>query len=318
VSQRWLDAPIWDNVFEKPLGGINVDFEKFKNIKADYIWMNDDLACADYQDYRKNDIAVRLHHWDFFSDIIIVNPVYQLYKIFPPNWFQIIMDAYFQLKPKYRIILDDFKASHFTEYTIAIQIRVPLATGIQALPNDHIDAPPVPDKELFYQAAETLSYALNVPYSNVTWFIATQDDSLLQWFKATRSGPVVWYESKKTLAFDMGPDNMPGKIAATLTNYLMSESNDIIVMDSSSFGAVAAARGGLIPVVCSSYQICVRKLSPTPIFAAGSIISKVPCLKQMPNYPLKLRTVDQTAVHFASLWKVIENIGKTPLLKWRE
>jgi hypothetical protein len=76
-----------------------------------------------------------------------------------------------------------------------------------------------------------------VPYENITWFVATQNETLVKWFKTTRKrGNVVWFEASPTLAYDTTTANVIGKRAAIFTFYLMSESDDIIATDSSSFG----------------------------------------------------------------------------------
>jgi len=284
-------------------------------MKPFMVYISENLVCTNLSDYMKSYPIIELHESDYFADEMLVNPLYDLNTKLPHNWFGIIMDAFLPLKPKYRQVLDKYKTKYFGKYTISIQIRVPIATGIPSLPNDFVGAPPMGDKELYYQAAEELSQQLDIPYNEIVWFLATQDEEILNWFKSTRPGPVIWYESPKTVAFEMGQGAIPGKVAATITSYLMSESDDIIVTESSSYGGVSAARGGLRALFCVSYQICLRRMRAVPVGWYGGVIHKIPCLQSL-NTPIKLHAPDQSHRLFSLMWHQLEQDGKNKL-DWR-
>ncbi len=53
-------------------------------------------------------------------------------------------------------------------------------------------------------AAEKLSYDAPVNYENITWFIATQDKEIVDWFRSQRKrGKVVWYEGKTRIGMNI-------------------------------------------------------------------------------------------------------------------
>jgi len=145
---------------------------------------------------------------------------------------------------------------------------------------------------------------------------ATQNQNILDWFKETRNGSVVWYESPMTVSFDMAMEALPGKIGGAISLYLLSECDDLIIHDGSSYGSVAAARGAKMAVTCTSYQLCMRRISATPTAFFGSPIHKAPCFKQT-NSTFKLVSVDMSHRFFGSLWKEIEQDGKN-LSNWRK
>jgi len=120
---------------------------------------------------------------------------------------------------------------------------------------------------------------------------------------------------RKTVAFEMGQSAIPGKVAATITSYLMSESDDIIVTESSSYGGVSAARGGLRALFCVSYQICLRRMRAVPVGWYGGVIHKIPCLQSL-NTPIKLHAPDQSHRLFSLIWHQLEEDGKKKL-DWR-
>jgi len=206
-----------------------------------------------------------------------------------------IWDHFFPLREDIRQIVTDFKKANFTKYTVALQMRVPVITPEGG--NDHWYAPPMPARELFFQAAEQMSRSSGVPYEDITWFIATQDEEWFNWFKKHRNASVVWYSSKPTVAYDLV--NVEGKIAGIITFYLMSESNDILVTDFSSYGHVAAAKGGLTPVSCNHKQFCARRLSATPCQQTPYPIQVHTCLQQLGG-PIHFLAPDMTCAFIAA------------------
>lgn len=136
-------------------------------------------------------------------------------KVIPANWFQLIFDRFFPLKTQHRNVLNEWKKDHLSEYSyvISIQIRAQLPTGGPGYTKtDHWFAPPLTVNEIWFQAAELLTHALPFPSKKVAWFLATQDEKIIEWFRNQRQdGPIITYESEKVFAFDKG--KISGKLA---------------------------------------------------------------------------------------------------------
>lgn len=73
---------------------------------------------------------------------------------------------------------------------------------------------------------------------------------------------MVWYESKPVVAWNMR--DIEAKMAGTYVWYLMSEADDVIATDFSSYGQTAAARGGELPLsssVLDGYDMLTKSRS---------------------------------------------------------
>lgn len=155
-------------------------------------------------------------YFDFFGSIMLTNPdVEWVNKNLPANWFQLIFDRFFPLKPHLRQALDSWKRSNLgnVSYLISLQIRAQLPTGGKGYTKtDHWFAPPLTAPEVWFQTAEYLTRSLSIPYNNVGWFLATQNETLIQWFKEKRKGaPIFVYDAEKAFAFEK--HKIEGKLA---------------------------------------------------------------------------------------------------------
>jgi hypothetical protein len=75
----------------------------------------------------------------------------------------------------------------------------------------------------------------------------------------------------------------------------------------SSFGETAAAYGGLAPVVCTSMQVCVRKLMPEPADHAKVWEGRNSCAKHLVekdplNHPHMYTQVDNFPLASQMVW----------------
>eukprot|EP01114_Cavostelium_apophysatum_P006449 TRINITY_DN1776_c0_g1_i3.p1 TRINITY_DN1776_c0_g1~~TRINITY_DN1776_c0_g1_i3.p1 ORF type:complete len:428 (-),score=91.35 TRINITY_DN1776_c0_g1_i3:926-2209(-) len=226
----------------------------------------ENLMCVNLKEHLGNKKVIQVYgswYYDYFGPYLTVNPHHKLYSTLPRNWYQMLWDHFFDLKPEIRTRVDEFKKKNFGKWNVALQIRTPVSTpGAGPGGNDHWYAPELPAKELFFQAAESMSRSAPASYDKITWFIAAQNQEIVDWFVKNREGRVAWFEHKPTVAYDM--QDIEGKIAAVITFYLMSECDDIVVTDFSSYGHCAAGKGGLVPVACNQKGFCTRRLTAEP------------------------------------------------------
>ncbi len=82
-------------------------------------------------------LYIYLVTYDWYAPNILVNPYDgdRLFDMLPGNYFQIIFEYLFALKPELKRIVDEFKERKFGGYNVGIQIRHPTpdASGIYHL-----------------------------------------------------------------------------------------------------------------------------------------------------------------------------------------
>jgi hypothetical protein len=252
-----------------------IDHQRFsilKGKKAEEIDAGDLVCEEDTRLFEKYEVLELAGSWgfDYFGQSLQTNPLFSLSSTLPVDWYRILYKWLFPLKPRLQKQVEDWKKTHFGDYTIGLQIRTPILkthsdSDWYKGKADH-EGHPVPPVSLFAQTAELLSQqqeeSTGIPSSRVVWFLATQNTSIRDDI-ARQYGlnKVAFFEGKIITTFD--PDG-EGQEVAFLTWWLLGECNDIITTESSSYGITAAARTGLRAVVCNHGRFCARKLTPQP------------------------------------------------------
>jgi hypothetical protein len=262
---HWLPAAQWP--FDQPKH-TDIRWQAYahlsliKSLPKEKALPTGELSCFDWlEDQTPLVSSAGNRATDYFGSLMMVNPYHRLWQRLPVNWFQLVFDTFFPLQRSHRALVDDYKRANFSThgYTIGIQIRTKVPTPNDAKHgDDHWFSPPLADAEVFFQAAEMLSHQAPIAYQHVTWFIATQNESLVEWFRQRRAienqqlmfgndgdkkalMQVVWLPGKVTYSYE---NDIEGKLSGTWTWLLLSECQDIIATDFSSYGQTAAARGG--------------------------------------------------------------------------
>jgi hypothetical protein len=108
--------------------------------------------------------------------------------------------------------------------------------------------------------------------------------------------------------FSRGASALPFHRDAALTWFLLSEADDMVVSGTgSSYGETAAAYGGLVPVVCNSMQVCVRKLMPEPADHAKPSFGRDSCAKHL---------VEKDPLHHPHMYTQVDNFPLASKMVW--
>eukprot|EP01116_Phalansterium_solitarium_P019912 TRINITY_DN5728_c0_g3_i1.p1 TRINITY_DN5728_c0_g3~~TRINITY_DN5728_c0_g3_i1.p1 ORF type:complete len:508 (+),score=177.98 TRINITY_DN5728_c0_g3_i1:98-1621(+) len=262
------------------------------------------LTCLDYSAI-KDKVMVTVHlTYDFYAPNILINPFHgeKVLQNLPRNYFQVIFDYLFKLAPELQEEVDNFKREHFGKFTVGIQIRAPTHTHKDPQKKDH-QGFPVPALDLFAQMAEQLGrFQGEAAYEDVVWFVGTQNVKLIEKLQSSYgSKKVTAYNGTITTTFD---SHGQGQRVSLITFFLLSECNEVVTTEVSSYGTVAAARSGLYPIYCTHHKFCARRLLPTPCQDTHFLPDQPQdCLKQLRSKPHQFVTaVDSSCGYFK--WQI--------------
>eukprot|EP01116_Phalansterium_solitarium_P020001 TRINITY_DN5771_c0_g1_i2.p1 TRINITY_DN5771_c0_g1~~TRINITY_DN5771_c0_g1_i2.p1 ORF type:complete len:486 (-),score=149.99 TRINITY_DN5771_c0_g1_i2:443-1900(-) len=211
--------------------------------------------CRNLLDWRPEDPYLLVNGpsgFDYYADHIRDNPHHELLHKLPYNFYSIIFNYWWKLRPQYQAEVNRFKREHFGKWTIGMQIR-----GW-----DHGGVIPVIPLNVFLQAADVLAADAPVPPEDVVFFAVTQDKEQVERFQSIfGTQKLIFYAGNASA----GTDPAMNKNAYGLMHmWLMGEVDELITTEQSSYGCNAAARTGLVPVVCNHLRVCVRRLSAQP------------------------------------------------------
>eukprot|EP01116_Phalansterium_solitarium_P019295 TRINITY_DN5331_c0_g1_i1.p1 TRINITY_DN5331_c0_g1~~TRINITY_DN5331_c0_g1_i1.p1 ORF type:complete len:485 (-),score=128.15 TRINITY_DN5331_c0_g1_i1:256-1710(-) len=187
--------------------------------------------------------------FNYYADKLRESPRMGMLHKIPSNFYEMIFRQFVKLKPSYQSFVDEFKRKHFGAYTIGIQMRGNDPHGLHAVVPFYV----------YLQAAELLAADCPGPWDEVVFFVASQD------YKAVQEAQAI-YGTRKIAYFNASQERhtLEGDHAAALTIWLLGECNDVVSSESSSYGTNAAARRGIVPVVCNSDRSCMRRITPQP------------------------------------------------------
>jgi len=187
------------------------------------------------------------------------------------------MDKFLPLKADIKQEVERFKKLHFRKYNIGIQKR----TGGWGDPN------PVPSIPLDFllQTAHTLEVGAPFPPEDVAFFVSSYDIPEVNSSRAIHGeDKILYYYGSQQRATKLGDR------VAFITMWLLGECDDVIAQEPSSFALNAAARGGVVPVVCNHERFCMRKLTPQP--CSSFPFTMIPVCKT-PSTPTKIQDFNQ-------------------------
>jgi hypothetical protein len=81
--------------------------------------------------------------------------------------------------------------------------------------------------------------------------MATQNTALIQDLKKYYGPKVIFYDGKITTTFESDKE---GQKVSLITWYILSEADEMVTTEASSYGTTAAARSGKHPVVCTHHK----------------------------------------------------------------
>ena len=148
----------------------------------------------------------------------------------------------FRLHPRTEAAAQQFRKANFGPFTVGLQVRTqkPLGTGIAD-----------PAVSQYCTLARALRLKQNVPDDQIRFFVATDSEKALAEIRRTlgpervvsMDGRVDKGAKEKTRAGDPGTEE-----SAVLDMRLLSMTDALLVTSASSFGYVAAAWGGVVPI----------------------------------------------------------------------
>eukprot|EP00276_Gloeochaete_wittrockiana_P009495 CAMPEP_0184663816 /NCGR_PEP_ID=MMETSP0308-20130426/49974_1 /TAXON_ID=38269 /ORGANISM="Gloeochaete witrockiana, Strain SAG 46.84" /LENGTH=479 /DNA_ID=CAMNT_0027106823 /DNA_START=46 /DNA_END=1485 /DNA_ORIENTATION=- len=177
------------------------------------------------------------HYAHFFTEW------FEPFQIFPA-----VINSVLELRQDIRARIDGFKAAKFGLKTVGIQVR---RTEGRYVTEEH--------EFVFWACAQSLaSRWQNV---NVSFFIATDNPDTRENAKRVFGDRLVFVDepySRRTIE---------GIQAAAIDMFLLGETDDLIITSFSTFGAVGAARTGIVPhLVTQQNFMCSKLLHAEPPF----------------------------------------------------
>mmetsp|Transcript_4674 Transcript_4674/g.7237 ORF Transcript_4674/g.7237 Transcript_4674/m.7237 type:complete len:388 (-) Transcript_4674:542-1705(-) len=194
---------------------------------------------------------VAISSTQFWLPLIRYNPHYQ--EIFK-EWFGtesvfgLLYTALLDPTPEIQVQIDAFRTENFNEHNIAIQIRRSEKEFVKA------------DSDRWFWACAR-HIAQDYDPSSVTFFLATDTDAVKQ------AAPHKLAPYKVVFREDpYSRTSGRGIVAALIDLHLLGDCDEMVATTYSSFGAIAAARTGVVPHVVTKASTCVRMLRSEPVF----------------------------------------------------
>ncbi|BDA51568.1 probable galactoside 2-alpha-L-fucosyltransferase [Coccomyxa sp. Obi] len=190
--------------------------------------------------------AVDIHYDnDYLVPLLLSNPHYQGFfdEYFPlREVFHPLSRLLFRLHSRTEAAAQQFRKANFGPFTVGLQIRTqkPLGPGLAD-----------PAVSQYCTLARAVQLKQNIPDDQIKFFVATDSEKALAEVRSTL-GPerVVNMDGgaregvkEKTRAGDPGTEE-----SAVLDMRLLSMTDALLVTSASSFGYVAAAWGGIVPI----------------------------------------------------------------------
>eukprot|EP01116_Phalansterium_solitarium_P014121 TRINITY_DN31653_c0_g1_i1.p1 TRINITY_DN31653_c0_g1~~TRINITY_DN31653_c0_g1_i1.p1 ORF type:complete len:480 (-),score=86.32 TRINITY_DN31653_c0_g1_i1:69-1484(-) len=262
-----------------------------------FSWLEKASTCANLEEAFGNAPYLGLsgvQGFDYFADHIRDNPNHQLLHKLPTNFYQILFDYFWKLKPEWQAEIDACKKGHFGKFTIGLQMRGNDAGGIH----------PLIPLDIFMQAGELLAADAPVPYDDVVFLIATPDKKAVQEAQAI-------YGTKKIVYFEGSEERgtAKGNIVSFLTMWLLGDCDDVVTSESSSYGTNAAARTGIVPVVCNHARVCYRRLTPQPCSYNPFPTAREDCAKGLNSTMFRYASVESHCGFFFRYYRDCVSYG---------
>lgn len=189
--------------------------------------------------------AVDIHYEnDYLVPLLLSNPHYRVFfdRYFPGHEvFHPLSRFLFNLHPRHEAAAKAFRTANFGAFTVGLQIRTqkPLGPGLADPGIDHYCA-----------LARAVQLKGGLQDDRVRFFVATDSDQAIEAVKRSLGSERVVStsgggarEAKGTKAGNPGTEE-----SAVLDMRLLSMTDALVVTSASSFGYVAAAWGGIIPI----------------------------------------------------------------------
>eukprot|EP00276_Gloeochaete_wittrockiana_P010354 CAMPEP_0184652296 /NCGR_PEP_ID=MMETSP0308-20130426/9997_1 /TAXON_ID=38269 /ORGANISM="Gloeochaete witrockiana, Strain SAG 46.84" /LENGTH=447 /DNA_ID=CAMNT_0027087095 /DNA_START=169 /DNA_END=1512 /DNA_ORIENTATION=- len=202
----------------------------------------------------------------YFLPVLMHNPTYGkvLRSWFEPGRaFPVILDTLLRLPPGLQNKINIFRAQHFSpsSFVIGMHVRMREHKFMRA-----------GQEKLFWQCAKVLASTMSGG-RNVSFFLAADRDATKELAVAALGTDLAFVE----YPFDRKSE--AGMNAALMDIWLLGECNELVLSSSSTFGAIAAARTGVIPHVITTNDMCVGLIQSDPPFHFWSKIAPmVTCL----------------------------------------
>ena len=189
--------------------------------------------------------AIDIHYDnDYLVPLLLSNPHYRGFfdRYFPSREvFHPLSHFLFTLHPRHEAAAQSFRRANFGAFTIGLQIRTqkPLGPGLIS-----------PELSHYCALARALQLKQGLPNDRVKFFVATDSEGALEAVRVTlgservvNTGGGAARQGKGTQAGNPGTEE-----SAVLDMRLLSMTNALVVTSASSFGYVAAAWGGIVPI----------------------------------------------------------------------
>eukprot|EP01097_Dermamoeba_algensis_P007824 TRINITY_DN5015_c0_g2_i2.p1 TRINITY_DN5015_c0_g2~~TRINITY_DN5015_c0_g2_i2.p1 ORF type:complete len:251 (+),score=49.51 TRINITY_DN5015_c0_g2_i2:693-1445(+) len=218
------------------------------------------MACYDlFIEEHKREEFIFVHAsqtFDYFGSGMMYNPAHKFYKKYPPNYFSIMFNFLFPLRPPVRQKVDRFVREQLGKYSIAIEW-----SRVEPWKQMSAPLPPNPPISLIFQSALSLSSQQTaVEVDDVTWFLVNTNSTTAKSLQSKVINSIVTYSSIKDQ-----DDEEDDETRQLIELYIMGMADEVITMETSSFGSVAAARTGRHAVMCGADGFCMRKLTSQPV-----------------------------------------------------
>ena len=189
--------------------------------------------------------AVDIHYDnDYLVPLLLSNPNYRTFfdRYFPSREiFHPLGRFLFDLHPRHEAAAHAFRASKFGAFTVGIQIRTqkPLGAGLAD-----------PSIGQFCSLARAVQLKHGLPDDRVNFFVATDSEGALEGVRKLLGAERVVNTDGGGVRGGKGTQagNPGSEESAVLDMRLLSMTDALIVTSASSFGYVAAAWGGIVPI----------------------------------------------------------------------
>jgi len=170
---------------------------------------------------------------------------------------------------------------------------------------------PVPPIDLFAEMAEYLSRFQDVvPYNQVKWFMATQNQEMISYLQDSYGKhKVVAFNGTITTTFDTHPE---GQKVSLITWWILGECDEVITTEISSFGTTAAGRTGRHAIVCNQHKFCFRRMSDAPCQDTPFLVDQpLQCLQNLKKLPHQYITSVDASCGYYKWAKIRSDDGQT-------
>jgi len=306
-NEGTITATDMNNLFEPPFDWSPSKYPRGESSSTSvYLNLGDrdveKVLCHDLNEAFPQD-NVRISVWDYFAPFIANNPLYRdkIIEWFgsPDNIYGTLLHFLFKPKQELQDKIDKFVSNNFRKYNVGLHLRRKGNVGYVMGPQH---------EEVAWQCAGVTFGDGHYPLGALAIRDLEPDDVAI--FLATDNEDTANYARKKygnkIISITDEPitrTSVEGLQRAVVDMWILSLCDELVLSFQSSYGRVASALSGIVPLVVTHEGRCMREINTEPCSCGWVNIKQFPCYNStIHDAPYMVNQVGCTTCDTLSRW----------------